>query len=45
MGDEIEGAMQHAAHPGRQFMDCIVIARGKEKPCFNLVRDDSGIWA
>jgi len=24
MGDEMEGAMQHAAQPGRQFMACIV---------------------
>lgn len=34
MGDEMEGAMQHAAHPGRQFMDCIVIARGEKKALF-----------
>lgn len=24
MGDDMEGAMQHAAQPGRQFMACIV---------------------
>jgi hypothetical protein len=34
MGEEIEGAMQHAAHPGRQFMACIVIAAGKKKALF-----------